>query len=160
LISVFIFDRIAYPVKRHKDNMSHTTKRKSAMKNVDILKKAVARIPGAEYQGIGRANRYGGSANTGHMVKLPGWSYPVTIDLQTGECTYDNYNGHWGKNEHLDALNQGYAVEAAKSVAEAEHREMEEIRLDNGDIKLVVSLGGGGYGTDPEGGATEGGYSA
>lgn len=130
------------------------------MKNADILKKAVERIPGAEYQGVGRANRWSGNAEAGHMVKLPGWVHPVTIDLKTGECTFDNYNGHWGKNEHLDALNQGYAVEAAKSVAEAEHREMEEIKLDSGEIKLVVSLGGGGYGTAPDGGgATEGGYS-
>ena len=138
--------------------MSHTTRRKSAIKDVDILKKAVARIPGAEYQGIGRANRYGGQANQGHMVKLPGWNYPVTIDLATGECTFDNYGGHWGKDEQLDKLNQGYAVEAAKAKAEEENRECEEIKLDDGGIKLVISLGGGGYGTDAGAGEQSGGW--
>ena len=137
--------------------MSHTTKRKSAMKDVETLKKAVARIPGAEYQGVGRAPRFAGQANSGHMVKLPGWNYPVTVDLTTGECTYDNYNGHWGNEEVLDKLNQGYAVEAAKAKAEEENREFEEIRLDDGGIKLVISLGGG-YGTDDSGGQQAGGW--
>jgi hypothetical protein len=128
------------------------------MKDVETLKKAVARIPGAEYQGIGKANRYGGQSSTGHLVKLPGWNYPVTVDLTTGECAYDNYGGHWGKEEVLDKLNQGYAVEAAKAKATEENRECEEIILEDGGIKLVISLGGGGYGTG-EAGAQEGGWS-
>lgn len=138
--------------------MSHTTKRKSAIKDVDILKKAIERIPGAEYQGVGRAQRYGGQATSGHIVKLPGWNYPVTVDLTTGECSYDNYGGHWGKEEVLDKLNQGYAVEAAKAKAEEENRECEEIKLDDGGIKLVISLGGGGYSAGGEA-AEAGGWS-
>lgn len=137
--------------------MSHTTKRKTAIKDVETLKKAVARIPGAEYQGLGRANRYGGQSAQGHQVKLPGWNYPVTFDLTTGEATFDNYNGAWGKEEHLDKLNQGYAVEAAKAKATEENREIEEYVLPDGGIKLVISLGGGGY--DTGGGAAQaGGY--
>jgi len=130
------------------------------MKNADVLKKAVERIPGAVYQGIGTARRYNTTSEHGYMVKLPGWTYPVTIDAVTGECSYDNYNGSWGNIAELDKLSQGYAVEAAKMVAEREGRECEELKLDDGSIKLVVSLGGGGYGVDPDGGApVVGGWS-
>ncbi|MCL2349360.1 MAG: DUF1257 domain-containing protein, partial [Planctomycetaceae bacterium] len=32
----------------------------------------------------------------GTLVQLPGWKYPVVVDLQTGKIQYDNYNGNWG----------------------------------------------------------------
>jgi len=121
--------------------MSHTTKRKSAIKDLPTLKKAVDRIPGAEYLGHGTAKQYSGSP-VGHNFKLPGWSYPVSVDLATGECTFDNYGGRWGKEAVLDSLKQGYAIEAAKAKAEAEGHTMEEIQLEDGSVKLVIPLGG------------------
>jgi hypothetical protein len=130
--------------------MSHTTRRRSAIKDLPTLKKAVDRIPGAEYLGYGEAKRYGKSSH-GHNVKLPGWRYPVSFDINTGECTFDNYGGRWGKECDLDALKQGYAVEAAKAKAQAEDRPVEEIKLDDGSIKLVIPLGGDEYAV--EGGA-------
>ncbi len=58
----------------------------------------------------GTARLFEGEA-TGLLVKLPGWLYPVACDVQTGELRYDNYNGSWGGQEHLDRFMQSYAVE-------------------------------------------------
>lgn len=121
--------------------MSHITKRKSSMKNPEVIKKAAKRIKGAEYLGIQQKGRGG----AGIQVKLPGWSYPVTINTTTGECVFDNYGGRWGKEEHLDSLKQGYAVEAAKTQAEEQGHQFIEETLDNGSIKCTIPLGGGGY---------------
>jgi hypothetical protein len=51
------------------------------------------------------------SRATGLAVKLPGWSYPVVCDTATGRVQYDNFAGHWGKQEELDRFLQAYAVE-------------------------------------------------
>lgn len=131
--------------------MSHITKRKSSMKNPDCIRKAAKRV-GAEYLGIQQKGRGG----AGVQVKLPGWQYPVTIKTDTGECVFDNYSGRWGDEKDLDALKQGYAVEAAKAQAKAEGHAFEEETLANGDIKCVIPLGGGG-GYESEGGGG-GGY--
>lgn len=131
--------------------MSHTTRRQSAIKDLPTLKKALDRIPGAEYQGYGAAKQYSG-APVGHRVKLPGWHFAIAIDIGTGECQFDNYNGKWGNEAILDQLKQGYAVEAVKAKAAAENLEIEETRLDNGSIKLVIPLGDAGYVVDGESG--------
>lgn len=138
--------------------MSHTTTRKTAIKDVDTLKKAVARIPGAKYLGLGQGNAFSGRGAHGHQVQLPGWRYPVTIDAQTGVASFDNYSGHWGDEALLDKLKQGYAVEAARSQAAVENREMEEMQLNDGSIKCVIPLGGGGYETEGSSGGGSGGW--
>jgi hypothetical protein len=42
----------------------------------------------------GTAELFSGEA-TGLLVQLPGWQYPVVIDVTTGELRYDNYAGQW-----------------------------------------------------------------
>lgn len=138
--------------------MSHTTTRQTELKDLPTLKKAIARIPGASYMGIGTGRTYSGTTKRGHQVQLPGWNYPVTIDTVTGEAVYDNYGGHWGSEEQLDKLNQGYAVEAARTQAEAENCACEEIKLDDGSIKLIIPLGGG-YETTEGSGEGGSGYA-
>src|SRR4051794_11470915 len=49
----------------------------------------------------GTARLFEGQA-TGLLVRLPGWLYPVACDTATGELRFDNYNGSWGSQEHLD----------------------------------------------------------
>jgi len=132
--------------------VSHITKRKSSMKNEETIKKAVARIKGASYEGLGSTRTYNNGSIRGHLVQLPGWKYKLAIDPATGECVFDNYNGSWGKDEHLDALKQGYAVEAAKAKAEEEGHEFIEEMQENGSIKCVIPLGGGGYEMGGDGG--------
>jgi hypothetical protein len=48
----------------------------------------------------GTAKLYSGEAK-GPIVQLPGWTYPVVVDLKTGTLQYDNFGQRWGKDEHL-----------------------------------------------------------
>jgi len=134
--------------------VSHITRRKSAIKSVDILKKACKRVPGAEY--LGRVDKVRGLPHGGHQFKLKGWTHPVAIDINTGELAFDNYAGRWGEEAELDKVRQGYGVEAAKAQAEVEGHEFEEEKLTDGSIKCTIGLGGdGGYGNEG-GGDTSG----
>jgi len=130
--------------------VSHITRRKSAIKDEATLKKACARVPGAQF--IGRVQRARGADKGGLQFKLKGWNNPVTVDTNTGECIFDNYGGRWGSEAELDKVKQGYAVEAAKAKAEAEGHECEELKLSDGSIKLTISIGGTGYEAEDEGG--------
>ena len=51
---------------------------------------------------------------TGVAVRLPGWNYPVVIDVASGELKYDNYEGEWGDPKELDRFTQAYAVEKSR----------------------------------------------
>jgi hypothetical protein len=61
----------------------------------------------------GTAELFSGEA-TGLLVRLPGWQYPVVIDMLTGSVRFDNYEGHWGDRAELDKFVQRYAVENAR----------------------------------------------
>jgi hypothetical protein len=50
----------------------------------------------------------------GLVVTLPGWQFPVVIDIAEGSIKYDNYEGRWGNPAELGRLLQVYAVEKAK----------------------------------------------
>jgi len=137
--------------------MSHTVKRKTTVKNLTALKRALSKIAGAKLLGNDRYQFYSGSA-TGIGISLPNWRYPIVVDTQTGEVAFDNYEGRWGDQHDLDNMLQKYAVEAATMQAEALGANYEVATLDNGDIKITVNVGG--YGVD--GGdeqAGEGGYA-
>jgi len=138
--------------------MSHTVKQKAGIHDVEGLKRAVDRIPGAEYLGEGEARQYSGK-HKGHIVKLPGYKYPVAIDLEAGTIAADTYSGSWGDPKLQDQLGQGYAVECGKMEAEAKGHKFEEIALDDGSIKCTITVGGGGtsLGDNPN---TMGGTSA
>jgi hypothetical protein len=77
---------------------------------------------------------------TGHAVRFPGWRYPAVCDLTTGEVHYDNYQGRWGDQKHLDAFKQAYAVEKAKLEARKKGYPVTERKLDNGEIRLEVRV--------------------
>lgn len=117
--------------------MSHITKRATALKDADAIKKACKRIPDTEI--IQTANRHT------LQVKFKDWLNPITIDTRTGECEFDNWDGRWGDEKLLDKLRQGYAVEAAAAQAAREGRHLEEFELEDGSIKCVIPLGSSGY---------------
>ena len=79
---------------------------------------------------------------TGLAVELPGWRYPVVCQTETSAIFYDSYEGRWGSQEFLDQLLQKYSVEKAKIEARKKGHTVIEQRLDNGSIKLTVSVGG------------------
>jgi len=82
------------------------------------------------------------STATGWAVQLPDWQYPVVADVNTGTLAYDNYNGRWGEQKELDRFVQGYAVEKARIEARRAGHSVIEQSLQDGSIKLTVSVGG------------------
>ncbi len=79
---------------------------------------------------------------TGLCVQLPGWQYPVVANLQTGQVQYDNYNGHWGEQKHLNSFLQAYAVCKATIEARKKGHSVTETSLQDGSIKVTVRVGG------------------
>ena len=78
----------------------------------------------------------------GLAVRLRDWKYPVVFDTATGETRYDNYGGHWGKQERLDEFLQAYAVERAKIEARRSGYSVTEQPLQDGSIKVTIKVGG------------------
>ena len=79
---------------------------------------------------------------TGLCVQLPGWSYPVVANLATGQLQYDNYQGHWGEQKHLNSFLQAYAVEKASIEARKKGHAVSETRLQDGSIRVTIRVGG------------------
>lgn len=82
------------------------------------------------------------SEATGYAVRLPQWRYPVVCDLTAGKLAYDNYGGRWGEQRNLDALLQSYAIEKAKLEARRAGHCVTEQPLEDGSVRLSISLGG------------------
>ncbi len=85
----------------------------------------------------GTAKLYSGEA-TGLVVQFPGWNYPAVIDTTSGEVRFDNYNGAWGEQQHLDRFLQMYAVEKAKLEARKKGHTVTEQTLADGSIKVQI----------------------
>ncbi len=90
----------------------------------------------------GTAQLFTGQA-TGLIVRLPDWTYPLVIDTTNGQLRYDNYNGAWGDQAHLDRFLQLYAVERARIEARRKGHQVTEQSLADGSIKLTIRVGGG-----------------
>jgi hypothetical protein len=88
----------------------------------------------------GTAQLYSGEAE-GLLVQLPGWQYPIAIDILSGVIHYDNFEGHWGSQEQLDRFLQLYAVERAKLEARKKGYTVSEQALQDGSIKLNIIEG-------------------
>ena len=79
---------------------------------------------------------------SGLAVRLREWRYPVVFNLATGESKFDNYGGHWGKQEQLDEFLQAYAIEKTKIEARRKGYSVIEHPLVDGSVKLMLSVGG------------------
>ena len=90
----------------------------------------------------GTARLFSGEA-TGLIVRLPDWTYPVVIDTATGQVRFDNYEGAWGDQAHLDRFLQIYAVEKTWIEARKKGHQITEQTLADGSIKLTIRVGGG-----------------
>ena len=120
--------------------MSHMVEIKTEVRDEAAVQSACSRLhlPRAKR---GTFELYS-STETGLAIELPHWKYPVVANTNTGELRYDNYQGRWGSQEFLDQFLQMYAVEKAKIEARKKGHTVIEQRLDNGSIKLTVSVGG------------------
>jgi hypothetical protein len=88
----------------------------------------------------GKHELYSGEVE-GLALKLPGWRFPAVADLATGQIKFDNFNGHWGDQKHLDHFLQAYAVEKVKIEGRRKGHMVSETSLADGSIKLTVQVG-------------------
>ena len=88
----------------------------------------------------GAAKLYSGEC-AGVLVQFPGWQYPAVIDTQSGQVTFDNFEGYWGDQQHLDLFMQMYAVEKTKLEARKKGYTVSEQALNDGSIKLQIVEG-------------------
>ena len=119
--------------------MSHIVEIKTEVRDEAAVKAACVRlqIPTPEHKTVRLFN----ATATGLCVQLPGWSYPVVCDLQSGAVQFDNYGGSWGEQKHLNSFLQAYAVEKAKIEARKKGHAVSETRLQDGSIKLTIRVG-------------------
>jgi len=77
--------------------LSHVVEIKTEVRDEQAVKAACTRLqlPAPETKTV----RLFSATATGLCVQLPGWSYPVVTNLQTGQVQYDNYRGHWGQKD-------------------------------------------------------------
>jgi hypothetical protein len=73
--------------------MSHIVTVQTKVRDPAALAAACTRL-GLAAPTHGTARLYSGEV-TGLVVRLPGWTYPAVIDLQSGEVRYDNFEGRW-----------------------------------------------------------------
>ena len=120
--------------------MSHIVQIETQVKDEQAVRAACVRlqIPAPEHKTV----RLFSTTATGLCVQLHGWSYPVVCNLATGQLQYDNYNGHWGEQQHLHSFLQAYSVEKAKIEARKKGHSVSETRLDDGSIRVTVRVGG------------------
>jgi hypothetical protein len=119
--------------------MSHLVTIKTKVQDPAAITAACKRL-GLTEPIRGTAQLYSGEA-TGLIVNLPGWEYPAVVDPLTGTVQYDNFNGHWGEQAHLDRFLQAYAVERAKLEARKKGFTVSERALQDGSIKVQIIEG-------------------
>jgi len=119
--------------------MSHVVQIQTEIRDPAAVKSACIRIglPAPTHRTVELFN----AQATGLAVELPGWRYPVVCQTETGQIQYDNYDGRWGEQRHLDCLLQLYAVEKAKSEARKRGHSVTEQQLENGSIKVQILAG-------------------
>ena len=120
--------------------MSHIVEIKTEIRDEAAVKAACTRLqlPTPESKTVRLFN----ATATGLCIQLPNWSYPVVANLATGQLQYDNYQGHWGEQKHLNSFLQAYAVEKARIEARKKGHRVTEAKLEDGSIKVTVHVGG------------------
>ncbi len=121
--------------------MSHIVTIETEVRDAPAVQAACRRLDLSEPV-QGKVRLFSGDV-TGLVVKLPDWQYPVVCDLNTGQVRFDNYEGRWGDQKHLDRLLQAYAVEKAKIEARKKGYTVTEQTRSDGAIKLTIQVNGG-----------------
>jgi hypothetical protein len=118
--------------------MSHIATVEVKFKDANVIKAAAQKL-GYECKEVKNYKFYDGTVKSGISVQLPGWSYPVVF-TEDGEAFFDNYNGHWGKQEELNKFTQHYGVEKAKKQAKIKGWNYREVKGQNGEVKVVINV--------------------
>ena len=122
--------------------MSHIVSIQTEVRDAAAVRAACHRLGLAEPV-EGKTRLFSGEV-TGLAVKLPDWAYPVVCDTVSGRIRFDNFNGLWGDQQHLDRFLQAYACEKAKIEARRKGHAVTEQQLADGSIKLSIQVGTGG----------------
>ena len=120
--------------------MSHIVQIKTEVRDALAVQAACQRL-GLDAPVLGTVTLFATEAS-GLLVRLTGWIYPVVFDTRSGQVRFDNYGGRWGEQVQLDRFLQAYAVEKTKIEARRKGHTVFEQMLDNGSIKLTVTVGG------------------
>ena len=120
--------------------MSHIVQITTEVRDEQAVRAACVRLQLAAPEN--KTVRLFSAVATGLCVQLPGWSYPVVCNLQTGQLQYDNFNGVWGEQKHLNSFLQAYAVEKAKIEARKKGHTVTETNLLDGSIRVTIRVGG------------------
>ncbi len=120
--------------------MSHVVQITTEVRDVAAIQAACRRLqfPNPE---DGTFDLFASKA-TGWSVRLPDWQYPVVCDVDTGQIRFDNFEGHWGDQKHLDTFLQRYAVEKTRIEARKRGHTVTEQQLTDGTIRLTVQIVG------------------
>jgi hypothetical protein len=121
--------------------VSHIVSLQVQIKDAAAVRAACQRL-GLPQPVEGKTRLFSGEVE-GLAVQLPDWSYPIVADLSTGQVKFDNFNGRWGDQKHLDRFLQAYACEKAKSEARRRGHQCTEAQLPDGSIKLTIQVAGG-----------------
>ncbi len=120
--------------------MSHIVTIKTQVRDGAAVRAACGRL-GLSAPVHGTAKLFN-SQETGLIIQLPDWQYPIVCDTGTGEVKFDNFEGRWGDQKELDRFMQAYAVEMAKIEARKKGHTVAEQQLQDGSIKLTINVGG------------------
>ena len=120
--------------------MSHIVTIKTEIRDANAVRAGCQRL--RLPQPVQGTHRLFSRQATGLGVQLPDWRYPVGCELDSGQLKYDNYNGRWGEQRHLDAFLQSYAVEKAKIEARRQGHSVAESQLADGSVKVTINVGG------------------
>ena len=120
--------------------MSHIVEIKTEIRDEQAIRAACVRLQLAAPEH--KTCRLFNATVTGWAVQLPGWNYPVVCETQSGAVKYDNYQGHWGEQKHLNSFLQAYVVEKARIEARKKGHRVSETELEDGSIRVTVHVGG------------------
>ncbi len=119
--------------------MSHIVAIKTQIRDPLAIRAACQRLTLSEPT-FGATRLFSGEA-TGWLVQFPTWKYPAVCDTATGVVHYDNFNGRWGEQSHLNRFLQNYSIEKARLEARKSGHTIIEQPLPDGFVKLTIQVG-------------------
>ena len=121
--------------------MSHIVQIQTTITDAAAVRAACQRL-GLPQPVQGKTKLFSGEVQ-GLAVQLPDWVYPIVCDTASGQAKFDNFNGRWGDQHHLDKFLQIYAVEKSRLEARRHGHQVVEQQLADGSIKLTIQVQGG-----------------
>jgi hypothetical protein len=120
--------------------LSHILKIQTEVRDAAAVRAACQRrrLP----QPVDGTHRLFSGQATGLAVQLPEWRYPAVCELSSGQLLYDNFEGRWGDQQHLDGFLQAYAVAMVRIEARKQGHTVTEQGLADGSVKLTINVGG------------------